>query len=78
MNKREYVEYIRGQYYNILYPYRELLGEGISPISNGFIDVWEKLGIAIGLSQVEAEWIVECIVEGEVNILEIWLNKNPE
>lgn len=72
MNKREYVEYIRGQYYNILYLYREL-----SLITNSFIDVWEKLGVAIGLSQVEAEWIVECVVEGDVNILEIWLNKNP-
>ena len=77
MNKREYVEYIKAQYYNILYPYRELLGDGISPISNGFIDIWEKLGVAIGLSKTEAEWIVECIVEGEVSILEIWLNKNP-
>lgn len=72
MNKREYVEYIRGQYYNILYPYREL-----SSISNGFIDVWEKLGVAIGLSRAEVQWIIECIVEGEVSILEIWLNKNP-
>lgn len=53
------------------------MGDGISPITNGFIDVWEKLGVAIGLSQEEAEWIVECIVEGEVSILEIWLNKNP-
>ena len=76
MNKKEYVKYIRGQYYNILYPYRELLGDGISPISNGFIDVWEKLGVAIGLSQAEAEWIVECIIEGENSILEIWLNIN--
>ena len=77
MNRDEYVKYVGVQYNQILRPYRELLEDGISPISNGFIDVWEKLGVAIGLSKEEAEWIVKCIIEGEYNILQIWLNKNP-
>ena len=75
MSRTEYVAYVKNQYYNILHPYRTLLVDGISSISNGFIDVWEQLGVAIGLSLEEVEWIVECVISGEISILEIWLNK---
>ena len=78
MSREEYVKYVGVQYNQVLRPYRELLGDGISSISNSFIDVWERLGVAIGLSKEEAEFIVECIVEGEVNILQIWLNKTKD
>ena len=61
MDKKEVLEFITDQYL-IVDPYRELIGEGIHPIIDCLIEVWEKLCILAGFAENEAEYIVSAIM----------------
>jgi hypothetical protein len=55
------MDYILEQYLAIK-PYRDLLGDGISPIVDCFIDNWERMGVMAGFTEDEAEYMVEGIM----------------
>lgn len=56
------MDYILEQYLAIE-PYRDLLGDGISPIVDCFIDNWERMSVMAGFTEDEAKYIVKGIME---------------
>lgn len=62
MDKREVMDYILEQYL-VIEPYRDLLGDGISPIVDCLIDNWERIGVMAGFTKDEAEYMVEGIMQ---------------
>lgn len=55
------------EYYETMEPYMELLGDGVSPITEGWYNSIEQVGVYLGLTeeQIDSCWNYE--IEGNVS-----------